>query len=288
MILARDVVLETEASLLGNDNLVAMDSKAKFIEGVLGTDGAQALKKVSAISPALENALLPRTIIAWLNISARGDFEGELPGVANTYLSFKKNDQSYSGVVSIEDENYSFTNASLYHLAASIAVALGADGDQVDPALRNRDLVNLGKSIETLAKARVVVRELKNRKAEPPGAQAAPQAQGAPQTAMPGQKQSPQVRPPAAKPPALKPPKGPKTSIPKLPSLKMAMSEAGKECGICGLPQFKGNVFTGCLCFRDLAKSTTVTTEGSTFILDFGREWDRESLSVFLETVNGR
>jgi hypothetical protein len=265
-----------------------MDSKAKFIEGVLGNDGAQALRKVAAISPVLENALLPRTIIAWLSINARGDFEGELPGVTNTYLSFKKYDQSYSGIVTIDDENYSFNNASLYHLAASIAVALGADGDQVDPALRNRDLVNLGKSIETLAKARVVVRELKNRKAEPPGAQAAPQKQGAPQAAMPGQKQPAQKQVPPPKPPGIKPPKGPKTSIPKLPSLKMAMSEAGKKCGICGGTQFKGNAFTGCLCFRDLAKSVTVKTEGSNFVLDFGREWDRESLSVFLETVNGR
>jgi hypothetical protein len=71
--------------------------KFQFLKAVLGEDGAKALAKAAERAPELGNALLPRTIMAWLGVASRDDFEGTIPGVENTYLQFTKAEAKYSG-----------------------------------------------------------------------------------------------------------------------------------------------------------------------------------------------
>jgi hypothetical protein len=143
------------------------DRKFKFLKAVLGEDGAKALTKAAERAPELEGALLPRTIMAWLSLAARADFEGSIPGNENTYLQFTKAEEKYSGSIAVGDDVYSFDQASMLHLGACVAVALGADHERLNPGLREIDVQRLGKNIDTLAKARVAVRELRKMKTQP-------------------------------------------------------------------------------------------------------------------------
>lgn len=135
--------------------------KYNFLVAVLGTDGAKALRKAAERSHELGHALVPRTILAWLGIAAREDYEGDLPGVRNSYITFRKSESGYTGSISFTDEDmHEFQGASLEYLAAAVAVYLGADADRVGPGLRDLDLARLGKSIDLLVKARAVTANL--------------------------------------------------------------------------------------------------------------------------------
>lgn len=132
----------------------------EFLKATLGEDGAKALAKAAERSPALAAVLVPRAILAWLQLQESGAYEGELPGVENSYLSLARADQDFTGVIAVGESSYGFEGATLMQLAASIGVALGVDADQLDPSLRDIDLRNLGKSIDLLAKARKTAEDI--------------------------------------------------------------------------------------------------------------------------------
>lgn len=143
------------------------DRELRFMEGVLGANGARALFKAAERSAALKGALMPRTILAWLDLATRYQYEGELPGVENTYFTFKKNEaQGFDGAVSIGEDVFSFEKATVYHVAGSIAAALGSEPGAVD-GVKDLDLARLGRSIDLLAKAQVVAAELEKRVLDP-------------------------------------------------------------------------------------------------------------------------
>jgi hypothetical protein len=283
---------------------MATDRRLKFLSAVLGEDGARALSKAAERSAELGSALVPRTILAWLG-TARSEYEGELPGLENTYISFAKSEKGYTGSVSIGDEMYRFDQASLFHVTASVAVAIGVDPEMGLSSVRDAHIEKLGKSIDVLAKARVVTRELE-RKGDKmavlpdgsgfavgtigktdvePGKAHAPTAAEAPAAPV-------KVQPPVAQPK----PKTPKPKLPKparpVPSytIRLTRSEAKHTCPVCDRAQFKGEAFTGCMCLRDLAKSARVIAfEPEGVILELGGEdWDREAVSTFLESVGRR
>lgn len=143
------------------------DRKYKFLVGVLGQDGASALKKAGERSPELGGAIFPRAVIAWLNVAGREQFEGSLPGVEDSYLHFSKSEGTFSGEVAVNDEVYTFEKANMVHLGACVAIALGADHEQISPRLRDLDLQKLGKNIDTIVKARVAMAELKRIRTQP-------------------------------------------------------------------------------------------------------------------------
>jgi ribosomal protein S27AE len=309
-------------------------SSYRFLSSVLGDPGAQALTKAGERWPVLQNVLVPRAILAWLSIEARHDYEGQLPGIDNSYLSFMKSEHGFTGAIAIGDNNYSFTDASLLHLAASVGVAMGIDSNPVDPQLRDQDIQRLGKSIDLLAKAHAATedilakkvfevdgddleksiricadcghgavskhgpgpsfdcevagckcRGLTTEKAEAPGPASAPQSQMSADAPAAPQKQ-PKIAKPSKPVTAVKP--APLPKLPKLPKIKLAMSQTRKPCPECGMPQFSGEKFNGCLCFAELAKSVSATRDQDGMTLTFGHGWDPETLEVFLETVNGR
>ncbi len=141
-----------------------MSSISQFLVEILGPDGASALEKATARSQELGNALLPRSILAWINTSPE-QFQGELPGTALP-AGFIKSEAGYSGYVGVGSDIYRFANASLFHVTASVAVALGAQGEGI-AAARGIHLEQLGKSIDLLAKSQRLHKELA--KKSPPG-----------------------------------------------------------------------------------------------------------------------
>lgn len=140
------------------------DLGKKFMAATLGADGAQALKKAIEREPRLDQVLVPRAIIGRLTFVANHEFEGQLPGVENSYIQFQKSEKGFNGSISLNEGIYSFEGASIYHIAASIAMALGVQPDTLDADVRDTVLVKLGKSIDTLAKAQVLMQELKSPK----------------------------------------------------------------------------------------------------------------------------
>lgn len=139
----------------------------KFMAAALGTEGARALRKAASREPQLADVLVPRAIVGWLDFSTQYEYEGAIPGVENSYVRFEKTEKGIDGVISLSSGNYSFSGASVNHLAASIALALGLEPGTLDVGIRDTVLARLGRSIDTLAKAQAVMKELKARKAEP-------------------------------------------------------------------------------------------------------------------------
>jgi hypothetical protein len=266
-----------------------MNHKVQFLKAVLGDDGASALQKAAERSQAIENALVPRAILAWIGIAARSEHKGKLPGLDNTFVEFRKSESGYSGQIAVGDDVYEFTNQSLYHLAASVAVSMGVDHERVPSNIRDKDLANLGKSIDLLVKARVVT-ENYLKKAEAPGPAAPPvEAAGPLEAQAPTKQQGAPARPPKAKPKLPKLPKQPASVT--LPKLKLSEAQLRKTCESCATSHVdKTGRFVGCLCWRALAKSTTLAknTDG-TFTMSFStRAWDREAFEAFVSDMQVR
>jgi hypothetical protein len=258
-----------------------MDKPIKdFLVGALGTEGAKALKKAAQREPILSEVLIPRAILGWLSFSAENQYEGSIPGQPNSYVSFSKSDSGYSGSITIKDGVYSFQESSVYQLAATIALSLGLEPESLDSDIRDAVLVKLGKSIDTLCKAQVLIGEMKKKssqliKVDLPGTTAKPQKQLAPIEAEPPKKQP-------ANAAAIKP---------KIPPLAVAKAEAAKPCKMCGKSQFKENKYSGCLCLKDLAKSIHTTTYSDGYVLTFSPDVDQDSVRVLIKMFrsgNGR
>jgi GNAT superfamily N-acetyltransferase len=139
-----------------------------FLIATLGMEGAKALLKAVEREPSLAGVLMPRAILGWLTFTAENEYEGSIPGLDNSYVEFQKSEEGFSGSISLDSGIYSFERASLYHLAASMAMALGLEPNGVDSRIRDTVLVKLGESIDTLAKAQVLMHELKLQKSLQP------------------------------------------------------------------------------------------------------------------------
>lgn len=154
-----------------------MDKKDHFLTAVLGEDGWKALKKACVRNPELEAAILPRALWGWLASGVRSSYDGPIPGVENTYISFRKSESDlYSGTVKFGEAPHTFRNESLVYVGACMAVVLGADGERVSKRLTDSKAEKLAKSIDLLVKARVAVAELRKKSAgaEAPGPAAKP------------------------------------------------------------------------------------------------------------------
>lgn len=133
----------------------------KFLTAALGRDGARALLKAVEREPQLADVLIPRAILGWLDFTTTYEYEGSIPGVENSYVQFEKKEDGFDGMISLDSGVYQFEKSSVFHLAAAIGTALGLQPGNVDPELRDTVLVKLGKSIDTLAKAQVLMQELR-------------------------------------------------------------------------------------------------------------------------------
>jgi len=136
----------------------------KFMSEVLGVEGSRALRKAGEREPELDRVIIPRAIIGWLNFTTELGYEGAIPGFPNSWVEFNKSEQGYSGSISMGDGVYTFDKSNVYHLAASIAMAIGLEPSSLDVDLRDTVLAKLGKSVDLLCKAQVLAKELKEQK----------------------------------------------------------------------------------------------------------------------------
>ena len=286
--------------------------KLKFLQEVVGVDGASALTKATSANPDLEWAVIPRVILSWLEVVSHApDFNGNVPGVPSARLVFKKSESAFSGYIDLGNDTYTFKDASLYHIAGGVAVALGSDHEQALP-LHNPALAKLGKSVDLLVRSRTL-RKIQGKAGGKgvgpgPGPAAAPikplepigpePVQDKSATGGVGTKAAIPVKQAATR--QSKNPETPKTKVPgqpktqpkppKLPGVKpktiqVSKAEATNRCVTCDGTQFKGDKFIGCFCFRPLAKSVETVCHGSGYTLKLGSDWDNESILALAESI---
>jgi hypothetical protein len=259
-----------------------IDRQKNFLIATLGPDGFNALEKAASRSELLGQALLPRSVFAWVN--GVGEFDGIIPGTDDVVLRFAKSEKGFTGCVDL----HKFEDASLIHVSAALAVALGVDKLYGEEA-RSLDLENLGKSLDLLVKNRLEKAEKKicGKKVDgrvcelkpnhepascigaevddhdsdlvkagmtPQVKNAAPEAPSAP-TAPIASGQSPATKPVAPAPAVAKAPKLPK---PAGATVALARSEMNHLCPACASPQFTGDELNPCICFSELKKSIEI------------------------------
>jgi hypothetical protein len=250
--------------------------KHAFLQAVVGPDGARALSK-AASSPDLEWAIFPRVVMAWLEVVGQTEAYAKhapLPGVPDVKMMLVKREGEYGGHINIGDQHYSFVEASLYHVAGSVAIALGVDGQRAPELLRSTALAKLGKNIDLLVKSRAL------RKAQDQRRQAS-------RINQPGQAAAPRGPMPPTPPQATQQQPGvkPKPRLPRRPTIKITKAELRPTCGACGVVQFTGNRYVGCPCFADLSKAVKTTPTPDGWMLELGPAWDVDALITLAENL---
>jgi hypothetical protein len=241
-------------------------STISFLEAALGKDGATAMRRAATKDPRLLNYLIPRTLLGWT--LGKTEFEGALPG-AELYVSFKKSANGYSGSIGVGQHPVTpFVAKDEFELVAELVTGLGFDVQKFVGT--DQQLVRLGKSVDALLKAREALQTLAKGGVDLPGTSAKPRAPKGPEE-------------------ALAPTKQPKTSakpkLPRLPVLKVELKELSKSCKTCGGALFKAQKFTGCLCWRDLAKHATTTVYSDGAVVEFGRGADKSTVQALYKEL---
>lgn len=260
-----------------------------FLVSVLGKDGARAILKAADHSSGLKGAVVPRAIQAWLG-SVKVEYSGEIPGVETSQIRFTKSEGLFTGHIAIGDEVFKLQKSTASQTLAAVAVALDLDKDIGAPSVRDIDLERLGKSLDVLVKARALNKEIEKEKeelekeelekaTEAPGPSAAPIP---PKSPIPPEPTQPKVAPETPPTPKAKTARAPK---PVSSVLRVTKAEADNCCPLCGGVQFRNETFTGCLCFRDLAKTAKVVTWGPQITLNLGEDWDQDAISTLLSTL---
>lgn len=279
-------------------------SKHKFMNEVLGPVGFEALKRAGKLMPQLDNAILPRCAIAWVDASQEG-FQGNVPGTS-VMLTFKKSEDGYNGTMRYKGFDFDFKNTTEHYVVACVVTALGESKEIVEEA-RSIDLARLGKSVDLMVKQEKKMAQAKAaNKSLQSLIKAAKMAHhgGAEGSAGTGLAQAPleptAPTPPTGTAPAVQAKQLPKKSLiptvkPAKPkasyTLKLSEKEASAKCPVCSQTQLKAGKLQGCMCFRELVKNTSYTKDGDTYTVTLGPAWGTDEVSVFLETVrntNGR
>src|SRR5579859_373797 len=120
-----------------------MDPRTKaFLTAVAGADGASALIKSTKQIKNLEGLIAPKAIMTWLDLGQDTDFTGVIPGT-EIPLRFCKSEAGYTGYTEMAGDIYEFMNQGINHVAAAIAVAIGA---MTETDIDHKSLPKLGKS----------------------------------------------------------------------------------------------------------------------------------------------
>lgn len=262
--------------------------KLQFLQAVVGNDGARALSNAAQRAEELDHAIFPRTILAWLDVTAPFGHDGTIPGV-DVRFSFQKSEAGFDGSIAVNGEMHRFEGATLNHVAGCVAVALGLDHERVSAQARPEQIVKLGKSIDLLVKSQLVKDQIKpntKKRITLPGMAAKPIGPIAPTAPTPVQPANQTTAPESAAGTSLTIPKLPKVS--KKPTVAVTKSEAQKKCPHCMRPQFNQDSFRGCFCFSGLSKSVKATLTADGYTLEFGAAWDHDAIATLVETFRGK
>lgn len=274
------------------------DALKAFMLAVLGEDAFAALTKAGERSDALCSLLGPRTILGWVNLATRWDYDGFVPGLDDTSaLQFTKSEHGITGMVALGEQQLDFTNARPEHLAAMLCVGLGCPPDmKKSEGTGNDALAKLGSSIDLMLTQRVV--SLLKAEAPPPRCgscnkfysskhkERCPHCRTPLEKAeMPGKAAAPGApEPPAgAGAPTAKAPRRMATAKPSQVTMTKSMSE--QKCSVCEAPQFRKGEFTGCFCLRELGRFAKSERVGENYLVTFGPEWSKKNVSLLMHIV---
>ena len=255
-----------------------------FLRYIVGNEGAAALDKACISIPPISSIVIPRAIVSWLSVVSKFGYEGTIPGVEQSFLGLNKTENNtLTGAMTIGDQLYTFEEADLLHVAASLGVALGIDIEPMSENLKNKDLTKLGKSIDLLVKSEFI-KQAKLAKlndeslaAAPPNEQREPKEQ---------QKQLTPVKQPGIN---TKSSKGP-IQKPNLAvgqgqkAIKVMKTEAAKLCKECGQQLFKSEKFIGCLCLTELSKNVKTEKTADGYLLTF-KSLDEDELLTLIQII---
>jgi hypothetical protein len=279
-------------------------SRAQFLIEVLGPKEALALAKAAERHENLNSTLVPRSILAWLG--AIPGFEGEIPGLPGSMLSFAKSEGGFTGECRLSDGLHKFQDMSIFHVAGAVATAMELE-DLTFGNMRNVELTRLGQTIDLMAKVRFLAKAIpasdhgheESSPADEGGEKSRQEIYEDPEMKKEEGGTGQTAAPVAPAPPAAPTPTSPKGGTTKQPSaktgaappsagmksVKMTRSEAAHKCSMCGLAQFEGDKFTGCSCFRELAKTAKVTASDSDSITLSLPEIDSDTLVTLFEAI---
>lgn len=224
--------------------------------------------------------IIPRTILSWAKTVGTLGFEGSIPGVKNSYFCLYKNENTFEGALKIKDELFVFEDADISQVVASLGVALEIDLPEIDKKLKNKDLTNLGKSIDVLVKSEII-KKAESGRAGPAAAATAPKKQSG---ALSPSKQEPyQVGRMPSQSPNLAVGQGQKDQAEQVSQkLKITKGESTKKCQKCEKSYFQDSVFIGCDCLKPLAKAIDTEKNPDGYTLVFKVELPQESLEALI------
>ena len=230
---------------------------------ILGNSGASAMEKL--LKTDLSSYLVSRVIVGWLRNESVGTIN--IPDSC-PLQSLSKSSGGYNGSSKFGELDYNFDNADEKHVAAVIAVLLNQNISISTP--RDIDLAKLAKTIDALIK----IQKKPNNLTHDTTTIAEPVEPTPPTPAQP-------VNPPQVQR---------RRTIPKLPRTTLKLSEAAsnKDCKICGEKSFTNNKYTGCYCFKPLAKDIKTCKDINGYKLFLGDSWDDEAILTLMEHFNGR
>lgn len=247
-----------------------------FLKHILGEIGAKAIDRVSESAPLLRPVIIPRAVLAWVEIQGKLGYDGEIPGVENSYLSLKKTQEEYTGAITIGPHLYVFEKSDLLNVAASLGVALNLDVGQLDERLKRKDLTNFGKSIDLLVKSEVIKKLKKLKKEDISGGPAPHQ-----EAIKPSKGDLPRIpnriQSPSQQKPNVTPPQGVKVKIDK--------AEAEKKCDDCGKKLIKDDKFDGCDCLQAEASNVEIKKTEDGYVLHFSPKMDIDAISAICEIL---
>ena len=248
----------------------------KFFANILGVHGYSVMETFVKSSESLGSYVFPRIVVSWLRQSNYGEIK--TPSLC-PLSKLIKSGYGYSGVADIDGISYSFDNSTEEHVAAIVAVA---SNQKIDIAnTKDIDLAKLAKSIDALVKM----------------APKAPANQYEHTSTASNIQPDEPIAPTATEPNRVQTKSKKTLRIPKLKRpfdlapkpLKITKSESQKKCGVCGQKMFDNDTFTGCICFRPLAKNVKTNVLNDSLRLTFDDTWDQEAYLTLVEVFkNGR
>jgi hypothetical protein len=233
-----------------------------LFKSILGNSGATAMERL--LKTEIAPYLVPRVIVGWLRNESVGVID--IP-VGCPLYSLSKTLNGYTGFSKFGELDYNFNDADEKHVAAVIAVSLNQNISTSIP--RDIDLAKLAKTIDALIK----IQKKPDNLTHDTTTIAEPIEPNQPIPAQP-------VNPPQVQH---------RRTIPKIPrtSLKLSESASNKDCKICGEKSFTNNKYTGCYCFKSLAKNVKTSKDSNGYKLILGDAWDDEAVLTLMELFNG-
>lgn len=243
----------------------------KFLKEVLGDIGYHALNNAVNRTPVFKPLILPRTIFSWVNTVGNLGYEGEVPGIANSYISLTKSESNYKGALTVNDELVHFDNSNILQISATLGMAIGTAPLSINGTVKPKDVAKIGESIDLLVKSEIIRKSKLSKLEKEEGKAVSAPPNPRDKSFMPSPAITPQKKQPnifGSKKPYQKDNLALGQNQSKL---KITKSESERSCEECGDKHFNKDKFQGCACIEEIAKSFTANKTLDGYILLFNK-----------------